>query len=266
MAARKEETTLIAITREVSASIGQCELTHVERSPIDVALAIAQHGAYEAALTAMGCRVVALPSAPAFADAVFVEDMAVVTDEVAIMTRAGAASRRGESPGVAHALCGFRPVLRIEAPGTLDGGDVLRIDRDVFVGRSQRTNEDGITQLRGLLSPFGYRVIAVAIRDCLHLKSAVTQAADATLLIQPAWVDAGAFARYQCIEVAAPESHAANVLRIGSTVLMPDCFPHTRALIEAVGISVVAVDVSELQKAEGAVTCCSILLEGDVQY
>ena len=192
-------------------------------------------------------------------DAVFVEDVAVVVDEIAVMTRPGAPSRRAEGARVAAALTQFRALLHIEAPGTLDGGDVLRIGRTLYVGRSQRSSDAGIAQLRALLAPFGYFTHAVDTHACLHLKSAVTQAAGNTVLLQPAWVDRAAFAEYHVIEIDPTEPHAANVLRIGATLVMPDCFPRTRARLAAAGIEVVGVDVSELQKAEGAVTCCSIV-------
>jgi dimethylargininase len=193
-------------------------------------------------------------------DAVFVEDVALVLDEVAVMTRPGAESRRAEGASIATVLADFRPLLRIEAPGTLDGGDVLRIGHAIFVGQSARSNAVGIAQLRALLAPHGYAVQGIATRDCLHLKSAVTQVAPDTLLVQPAWVDAGMFANHRLIEVDPGEEHAANALRIGeSAVIYPDCFPRTQQRLRDAGIAVTGVDVSELQKAEGAVTCCSLV-------
>lgn len=252
---------LTAITRDVSASIGECALSFVQRSPIDVDLAIAQHHGYRQALAALGCRMVALPAQDALPDAVFVEDVALVLDEVAVVTRPGAASRRGEVESVAQVLAGYRPLLRIVAPGTLDGGDVLRIGRDIHVGMSARSNAEGIAQLQALLDRYGYRVHGVPTRGCLHLKSAVTQVADDTLLVQPAWVDPTVFAGYCLVEVDPAEEHAANALRIGTGVVYPDCFPRTRRRLEEAGIAVTTVDVSELQKAEGAVTCCSLVFD-----
>ena len=193
------------------------------------------------------------------------EDVALVFDEVAIATRPGVESRRGEAGAVLGVLASLRPLLRIEAPGTLDGGDVLRIGKRVFVGMSARSNASGRAQLRELLAPFGYTVEGVATRDCLHLKSAVTQVEDDTLLVNPNWlVDAAPFAGYRKIEVDPSEQHAANAVCIGDALLYPDCFPNTLQRLRAAGIHVTTVDVSELQKAEGAVTCCSILLRGDV--
>ena len=254
-----------AITREVSPALAQCELSFVDRSPIDIGRAQAQHDAYCRALESLGCEVIRLPAQAAFPDSVFVEDVALAFDEVAVATRPGAASRRGEGAAVLQVLASLRRLLRIEAPGTLDGGDVLRIGRRVFVGISARSNAAGREQLRELLAPFGYTVEDVATRGCLHLKSAVTQIGEDSVLVNPDWlVDAGAFAGYRCIEVDPAEEHAANAVRIGDALLYPDGFPRTLQRLRAAGIAVTTVDVSELQKAEGAVTCCSVLLRNDL--
>ena len=252
---------IVAIVREVGDALAACELSFVERSPIDVARAQAQHAAYCSALEALGCALIRLPAEPAFPDSVFVEDVALAFDEVAIATRPGAESRREEGAAVLDVLGSLRPLLRIEAPGTLDGGDVLRIGKRVFVGVSARSNAEGRAQLRALLAPFGYTVTDVATRDCLHLKSAVTQVVDDTVLINPAWLaDASPFTDYTRIEVDPAEEHAANAVRVGTALLYPDCFPKTLQRLRDAGIAVTTVDVSELQKAEGAVTCCSVLL------
>ena len=252
---------LLALTRDVSASLADCQLSFVPRTGIDLALARAQHQAYCDALSALGCEVRVLPALDDLPDAVFVEDVALVLDEVAVLTRPGAPSRRAEVEPMASVLAGFRPLLRITAPGTLDGGDIVRIGRDVYVGRAARSNAEGIAQLATLLAPFGYRVQGVATQGCLHLKSAVTAVADDTLLVQPEWVDSSVFAGYRLIEIDPTEEHAANAVRIGDTVVHPDCFPRTRERLERAGIAVSAVDVSELQKAEGAVTCCSLVFD-----
>jgi dimethylargininase len=253
---------LIAITRDVSASLADCELSFVERDAIDIARAHAQHHAYRQALESLGCKVIALPAQDALPDAVFVEDVAIVLDEVAIMTRPGAPSRRDEGASVAEALRGHRALRTIEAPGTIDGGDVLRVGRRIYVGQSDRSNPEGIAQLAALVAEFGYSVRGVPTCDCLHLKSAVTQVADDTLLIQPDWVDRDFFDDYRLIEVDPGEEHAANALRIGTGVIHPACFPRTQARMRDAGINVVPVDLSELQKAEGATTCCSIVFNG----
>lgn len=251
----------IAITREVSPSLGDCQLTHVARTAIDVARADAQHRAYQRTLAALGCRVLTLEAEPSMPDAVFVEDVAIVLDEVAVMTRPGAASRRGEGATVAELLARYRPLRHLEAPGTLDGGDVLRVGRTLYVGESSRSNADGMRQLQELVDDFGYRVQPVPIRGCLHLKSAVTAPDDDTLLLQPEWIDAASFPGFRIIEVDPGEAHAANVLLIGDGVVMPECFPRTAQRLREAGIDVTTVDVSELQKAEGATTCCSLVFE-----
>lgn len=251
---------LIAITRAVSPAIAECELTHLAREPIDSARASAQHDNYERRLEQLGCRVRRLPVEPALPDSVFVEDTAVVTDELAVITRPGAASRRPETASIARVLEAFRKLAFIESPGTLDGGDVLRVGKTVFVGLSQRTNQEGINQLAALLNPFGYEVRAIPLADCLHLKTAVTEVADGTLLINRDWINASAFAGWKLIDVDPAEPFAANALLIGDTVVYPTAFPLTRAKLESYGVKVLTVDVSELGKAEGGVTCCSLIL------
>lgn len=250
---------LTAIVREPSASLASCELSFVARTPIDLALARRQHQAYAQLLSDLGLRIVTLPAEDALPDAVFVEDLAIVLDEFAVMTRPGAASRRAESASVAQALSRFRELAWIREPGTLDGGDLLRVGRRLFVGASARSNAAAVEQLRELLAAHGYRVTAVPLQGCLHLKSAVTAVADDTLLIQPRWVDPAAFAGFRLIEVDAREEHAANVLRVGDRLVHPANFPRTSARLRAAGYALHTLDVSELQKAEGAVTCCSLV-------
>lgn len=248
-----------AVTRAVSPSIGRCELSHIPREPIDVARARMQHHAYLRALESVGCNVQILPEEREMPDSVFVEDVAIVLDEVAVLTRPGALSRRSEVASVADLLRHHRPLHAIEAPATLDGGDVLHMGRTLYVGRSARSNPDGVAQLRELLIPYDYAVDGMPTRDCLHLKSAVTALSDDSVLLQPAWVARTQFAKFRVIEVDPAEPHAANVLRIGDALIMPVSFPRTRQRLLDAGFKVTAVDVSELQKAEGAVTCCSLV-------
>lgn len=245
----------IAFTRAISPAIGRCELTHLARSPIDLGRACDQHAAYEAALAGLGYEVRRLPPLPDCPDAVFVEDAAVVFDEVAVITRPGAESRRTETASMADALAAFRPLRYIESPGTLDGGDVLRLGRTVFIGRTARTNAVAIEQMRSLLSPFGYAVRGTEVSGCLHLKTAITEVADGVVLANRAWVDVPAV---EVIEVDPDEPFGANALRVGAAVIYSTAFPKTRARLEARGVRVVAVDVSELAKAEAGVTCCCV--------
>jgi dimethylargininase len=251
----------LAITREISRKIGYCELSFLPRAPIDVDLARAQHRLYEESLSSLGCSILRLPEEPDLPDSVFVEDVAIVLDEAAVITRPGAASRRPEIDGVEQALRSYRTLLHIEAPGTLDGGDVLPIGKRVYVGQSRRSNPEGIRQLRSLLSGFGYEIVSVPLTGCLHLKSAVSQVAHDAILINPALVDPGVFPSIRHIDVAPDEPEAANALRIGDTVIHPDSYPATRARLETQGIRVITVPASELAKAEGGVTCCSLILE-----
>ena len=251
---------ILALTRNVSPAMASCELTHLERVPIDPAVAARQHQRYEEALARLGCRVEHVAAAPTLPDSVFIEDTAVVVDELAVMARPGAASRQAEVDGVADALRRYRPLAAITAPGTLDGGDVLRVGRTVYVGQSGRTNDDGIAQLRAHLAPYGYEVRAVRPTGCLHLKTAVTAVSDAAVLLNPEWISPSLFDGFEVIAVDRSEPFAANVVRVGSAILTASAFPGTRQVLEQHGVEVHVVDVSELAKAEGAVTCCSILL------
>lgn len=251
----------IAITRAVSRAMQRCELTHLERRAIDIALARTQHAGYEQALRDAGCDVRRLPEQPELADSVFVEDTAVVLDEVAVLTRPGAVSRRGEIDSMAEALAPFRELLRIEAPATLDGGDVLRLDRVLHVGASSRSNAEGITQLRQLVAPFGYRVEAVALRGCLHLKSAATRVAPDLLLVNPDWIDARRFPGHRTLAVDQAEPFAANSVLIGSRLLYSASFPRTADRLREAGVDVRTVAMSETEKAEGAMTCCSVVFD-----
>jgi dimethylargininase len=249
----------VAITRAVSPSIIHCELTHLERQPINIDLATEQHAAYEAALTDLGCSVRRLEVQPDLPDSVFVEDMALVLDEVALILRSGAPSRRPEAGSVAEALGEYRALRTIQAPGTLDGGDVLRIDRDLYIGVSGRSTLDGIRQVESFVMPFGYRVHAVEMTGCLHLKSAVTQVGGRMLLVNPAWVDGSLFQGMERIDVAPDEPYAANALMLTDAVIYPAAHPATSRRLEQKGVPLRLVDVTELMKAEGAVTCCSLI-------
>lgn len=250
---------LTAVVRPPSAALTRCELTYLERDPIDIARAVQQHAAYVRCLRDLGASIIELPTAPDLPDATFVEDTAVVTDECAVLTRPGAASRRAEVGTVAETLRPYRPLLRIEPPGILDGGDVLRIGRRVFVGVGGRTNAAGAAQLRRHLAPFGYDVIPTRFQGCLHLKTACTWLGGTELLANTGWVDTEQFAGCRITAVPDDEPFAANVLLAGDELLMPAGFPQTQSLVERIGRTVRTVDISEPQKAEAGVTCLSIL-------
>lgn len=250
---------IVAITRPVPRSLTECELTHLERVPIDIAVARAQHAEYERTLAALGCQIVQVPLADELPDSVFVEDTAIVLDEIAVITRPGAPSRRPETAEVAATLGVFRQLQFLSGPATLDGGDVLRLGRVLYVGRGTRTNAAGVQQLADFISPYGYDVRTVLVDDCLHLKSAVTEVVPGVVVINPEWVNGQIFADHAIIEVDPSEPAAANVLRIADTVVSPAAHPLTNARLSSV-VSVRTVDVSELAKAEGVVTCCSLIV------
>jgi dimethylargininase len=256
-------TKLRAITRQVSPSINDCELSFHARQSIDVAKAIAQHRAYQDCLAELGVRLVSLPAEPALPDAVFVEDPAVVVDEVAVISNMGAPSRRPEAQSLADALAHYRPLKFLLEPATLDGGDVMRIDRAIFVGLSQRTNRKGIAQLSDILRPFSYEVMPVEVRGCLHLKSGCSYIGNNTILVNRSLLDAEQLYEFELIDVPDDERGAANALLVKDVVIIPASFPKTRTLLEQRGFQVKTIDLSELQKAEAGVTCTSLIFNSE---
>jgi dimethylargininase len=250
---------LIAFTRAVPPSIERCELTHLERTCIDVDRAIAQHDAYESLLARLGCRVQRVAAAPDMPDSVFVEDTAVVLDQIAIVTRPGAPSRQGETEAVAAALGQYRTVHRIQPPATLDGGDVLRVGRRLFIGVTARTSADAVRQVQDIVRPLRYTVESLEVGGCLHLKTAATAASDDLLVLNPAWLDARAFSGFECLAVDPDEPFAGNVLRVGEALVCAAASVRTAERLRSRGFAVHTVDVSELAKAEAGVTCCSLL-------
>ncbi len=252
---------LTAITRAVSPALVNCELSFIERQPINFEKARQQHRAYEKLLGELGASVISLPAEPTLPDSMFVEDPAVVLDEVAVIMSMGTASRRTEAASLAQALAKFRKLEYVTLPGLMEGGDILRVGRKLFAGLSSRTNAEGIRQFQAILKPHGYEVIAVPVTGCLHLKSAVTYLGNETLLANGAWFDPAPLAGYQWIDVAPEEPHAANALALGGKVIFPASFPRTRARLEGRGFQVAPLDISELQKAESGLTCSSLLFE-----
>ena len=250
---------LTAITRKVSSALANCELSFIERKPIDMEKARAQHQAYEALLAKLGANVISLPEDPELPDSMFVEDPAVVLDEIAIICSLGTASRRKEAPAIAVALEKFRPLAHIKLPGTLEGGDVLRVGKKVFVGFTARSNPEGIRQLAVILDHYGYDLTAVPVTGCLHLKSAVTCLGPNTLLANRHWFDAKRFPGFDWVDVDPGEPHAGNALLIKDNVIFPASFPKTLANIQSKGFKVLPLDISELQKAESGLTCSCLL-------
>jgi dimethylargininase len=250
---------LTAITRPPTAAIARCELTYLAREPIDAALALRQHEAYVACLRGLGVHVIELPAEPDLPDATFVEDAALVLDELAVITLPGALSRRPEVKSIAAALESYRPLQFLEPPATLDGGDVLRVGRTLYVGTGGRSNEAGVAQLAAVLAPYGYSVRSASFTGSLHLKSAVTALADDRLLANPAWVNGAQFDGCQALAVPPDEPHAANTLTIAGVTLLPSGFPRTHSLLAAHDFTVHTLDISELHKAEAGVTCSSLI-------
>ena len=250
---------LLALTRTPAAALQSCELTYLARQPIDIEQALQQHGAYCTALEANGVRVIRLPAVEDLPDSVFVEDTALVFDEVAVLTPMGNAARESEPALIAPYLAQFRRVEHIRLPAHLEGGDVLVIDRQVFVGLSPRTNQAGVLALRDILTPYGYEVISVAVTGCLHLKTGCTALDPQTVLINPAWVAASAFSAYRQLIVPAEEEWGANVLRLNDVLIMSAAFPRTKDLVESYGYKVVSVDITEFSKAEAGLSCMSLI-------
>jgi dimethylargininase len=248
---------LTALTRAVSPHLNACELEYLARQPIDLEKASEQHRQYEICLRELGARVIRLDAGD-FPDGVFVEDPAIILDRTAVMCRMGAESRRQESISIAEALKPFCELKWIREPGTLEGGDVMRAGKTFYVGISNRSNREGAAQLADLT---GYRVVPVQVKGCLHLKSACSYLGSRTVLANRTWIEPGTLDEFTILDVPAAEPAAANVLRIGETLLIPASFPETAALLERSGYRVRQIDISELQKAEAAVTCSSLIFE-----
>ena len=251
----------IALTRRPSTRLESGERTHIGRDPIDFTRALAQHDAYRAALSACGLTVHCLDDADAFPDGVFIEDTAVVLDEIAVITRPGAESRRAEVHGVERVLQPYRKIERVAAPATIDGGDVVVAGTAILVGRSARTTDDGIGMMRSIVTPFGYTVSGVGMHGCLHLKSGCTVLPDGRLIVNPAWIDTRDLSAFDCVLVPSDEPWGGDVAIADRTVIAAAAYEKTLRLIEREGFSVKPVDVSEFAKAEGGVTCMSLIFK-----
>ena len=250
-----------ALVRPPSPALSRCALTFLDRQPIDFERSVAQHAAYVDALRQSGLEVLALAPDPDLPDACFVEDTAIVVDECAVITRPGIDSRRPETDSILAAVAEIRPVVRIVDPGTLEGGDILRVGRTIFAGQTPRTNAEGTRQLASALAPHGYDVVPVQPTGCLHLKSAVTYIGDETVLVNPEWIDVDLFSRWQCVPVASEEAFGANAVLAGGIVHLAASAPRTRRKLDALGFRTAAIDTSEFEKAEAALTCLSLLFE-----
>jgi dimethylargininase len=253
-------TNLTILTRRPGADMDAVELTHLERAPIDIDRARSQHEGYRKAVSAHGAKLIDLPPLEGYPDSVFVEDMLVALPELFIICRPGAASRRGEVASVVDALPRDRPLRRIDAPATIDGGDVLQIGRTLYVGRSTRTNEAGIADLDRCVRSFGYQVVAIKVTRSLHLKTAASFIPGGAILINPTLVDAGSFGDWPRIEAAPGEPFAGNGLGIGTRLFMQAAHQVTAARVAAAGFPVELLDIREFAKAEAGLTCMSVII------
>ena len=249
-----------AIVHRPSPHLQACELTYLSSQGIDLGRAARQHRSYREMLQSCGLEVVVLEANVDHPDSVFIEDTAVVLDELAIITSMGAASRRAETAAVETALRAYRQTARIMPPAMIEGGDVLSIGRVLYVGRSTRTNTAGIAALEALVAPHGYSVQPVAVSGCLHLKTGCTALDDRTVLIHPDWVDPGPFAPLEQVHVPSAEPFGANVLKLGDTICLPAGMPKTRERIARRGYRTEVTDISEFIKAEAGLTCMSLVL------
>ena len=250
---------LVAITHVPSPLLERGERTYVDEAPVDHALSLRQHAAYSDALRACGAEVVTLDANRDLPDSVFVEDTAIVLDEIAVMMSMGAESRRGEPPAIEATLRRYRPIDRVRLPATIDGGDVVRAGRTLYVGVSPRTNAAGVDALREAVRAYGYAVIGVPVLKCLHLKTACSALPDGSLLVNREWIDVRPLSPAQLVDVPVNEPWAGDVLVIGERIIASDAFPETAKLLEGRGFQVVPVAVSEFAKVEGGVTCLSLV-------
>jgi dimethylargininase len=250
---------LVALVRRPGRNLQDGERTHVERTPIDPVLAAEQHARYVEALREAGARIVDVPVDPQLPDAVFIEDTALVLGSLAVIPHSAVETRRRETPAVASVLAEYCRLTSPPPGACFDGGDILAIDRTVYVGRGTRTNQAAIEFLTTILQPHGYDVVPVAVSGCLHLKTGVTYVGSNKVLINRQWVARTPFARYVQIEVDADEPMGANALLVGDALLMSASYPRTAKRVAAHGFTPRLIDISEFHRAEGGLTCLSIL-------
>jgi dimethylargininase len=250
---------LTALTHIVSPKMDCCELTFMDRQPINIELAERQHDHYCAFLESHGLRVVKLSENIHCPDSCFVEDTAIVLDELAIITSMGVASRREESPAIERELAKHRELAHIRLPATIEGGDVLRVGKKLFVGLSSRTNAEGVRALAQILIPLGYEVIPVSVKNSLHLKTACTAIDDETLLMNPNWIDRNPFRAFDIVFTPEDEPWAASTLKLGDTVCIDPFSPKSVELVRKRNVKIETLDISEFRKAEAGFSCLSII-------
>ena len=250
---------IFALTHLPSPALEACQLTYLDRQPIDFKRARLQHANYCKALRDCGAEVRTLSVNTSLPDSAFIEDCAVILDELAVITSMGTQARREELAGIEPEVARLRPIKHISLPATLEGGDVLQIGKKLFVGHSPRTNKQGIQAFSAIVEPLGYQTIPVEVHGCLHLKTGCTALDDETVLLNPEWVDIEPFQEFKRISVPTSEPWGANVLRINKMLLMNAAFPETLDLVQNAGYKVRSVDISEFLKAEAGLTCLSLL-------
>jgi dimethylargininase len=256
--AQDNQSVLTALLHRPSSRLQNCELTFLPSRAIDSEKAARQHRFYGDMLRRCGVEVVVLDANPHLPDSVFVEDTALVLDEIALITPMGTSSRRAETDAIEAALRKYRPVARIPPPARIEGGDVLRIGRTLYVGLSTRTNAEGLEALEALVAPHGYAVRGVRVTGCLHLKTGCTALDDHSVLINPAWVDPAPLEGLEQINVPPEEPFAANILRIDGTLCIHSGFEETWQMLGRRGYRVENTDISEFLKAEAGLTCMSL--------
>ena len=253
---------LVAVTNLPSPLLYLGVRTFADEAAVDYAIAVRQHEQYRDALQRCGCRVISLEVNRDHPDSVFVEDTALVLDEVAIMMSPGATSRRDEPRAIEATLREYRTVVCVEPPATIDGGDIVRSGERLYVGESQRTNPAGIAALTALSRTYGYEVASIPVFGCLHLKSACSALPDGRFLVNADWIDVSPLPSDRLLHVPHSEPWAGDVLVIGERIIVSDAFPETIELLEGQGWEVVPVGVSEFAKVEGGVTCLSLVFDG----
>jgi len=249
---------LTCVTHLPSPALQDCELTFVESEPISYEKAVKEHNNYCKMLEECGARIVTLDDNISLPDSVFVEDPIIVFDELAVLTSMGVKSRRKESAALEMFFRQYRDVKQISLPAKIEGGDVLKIGKRIYVGESPRTNNLGFQALCNILEPLGYEVTAVSVRGCLHLKTGCTALDEKNILINPDWVDETPFRDYKLIKTLPSEPFGANVLPLHNTICMNAAFPKTIELVKALGYKVVSTDITQFTKAEAGLTCMSV--------
>lgn len=257
---------MLALTHLPSFNMAECLRQDADGPAIDGERALQQHAGYREMLGRCGATVHVLDVNRRHPDCVFIEDTAIVLDEVAILCSMGHPSRRAEPAGIEPPLRRYREIERIDLPATIDGGDVLRVGRRLMVGISGRTNAAAVETLKTIATRYGYEVDPVPVTGCLHLKSACTALPDGRLLANPGWLDATALARYAIVPVPADEPDAANVALVGETVCAAAGHPQSAELVRGLGFFVETTDLSEFAKADGCVTCLSLLFETEATF